>query len=106
MTANEEKLWVKQLSMKYCSRLGFFKAEKGPRDSPIWKDILSCKESIEKDLCFLVSDGKSINIWPGPWVPYMLGFKVGPKDDLGEGPMLVCELIVQETRSWNVDLLN
>lgn len=105
IAAGEDKLWVKILSKKYCSRYSFFNVRKNKSDSQVWKDIVDSREIIAKGACFKVGDGCSINIWTEPWVPWIDGFRVQPKSEVEDLPSLVEELINPLSRSWKLDEL-
>lgn len=107
MAANEDKLWVRQFQRKYCSRQDFMHVEKNTSDSPMWKGILDSRELVEKGACYIVGNGKSINIWTDPWVPYIPGFKVRPKnsDVINISPFCVDELIDPVGKCWNLEVL-
>lgn len=106
VTANEDRVWVKQLRTKYCSRRDFFNVEKNVRDSRLWKDLLDCRNSIVKGACYVIGNGRAINIWKDPWVPYVEGFKVWPKDFNVDLPVWVHELIDQQSRRWDQNMLD
>uniref|UniRef100_A0A2N9FEW4 CCHC-type domain-containing protein n=1 Tax=Fagus sylvatica TaxID=28930 RepID=A0A2N9FEW4_FAGSY len=73
------------------------------RDSPCMNALRSV---ICKGACYLIGDGKSVDCWKDPWVPWILGFLPHPKDTLvPPNPMLVSSLINQERPSWNMTLL-
>ena len=56
--------------------------------------------------CFEVRDGKSINIWLDPWVPWIEGFKPKPKDEsIPCTPLVVENLINPKNESWNQTLM-
>ncbi len=64
------------------------------------------KGVICKGACYLIGDGKSVDCWKDPWVPWIPGFLPQPKDTLvPPNPMLVSSLINQERPSWNMTLL-
>jgi hypothetical protein len=64
------------------------------------------KAVICKGACYLIGDGKSVDCWKDPWVPWIPGFLPTPKDSLvPPNPMLVSSLINPDHPSWNVNLL-
>ena len=46
---------------------------------PTWRAIEGAKKLIEKETCYLLGDGKSINVWADPWVLWLEGFKPIPR---------------------------
>uniref|UniRef100_A0A2N9HCV7 Reverse transcriptase domain-containing protein n=1 Tax=Fagus sylvatica TaxID=28930 RepID=A0A2N9HCV7_FAGSY len=72
------------------------------RDSP----CMNALRSKYKGACYLIGDGKSVDCWKDPWVPWIPGFLPTPKDSLvPPNPMLVSSLINPDHPSWNVNLL-
>ena len=59
-----------------------------------------------KGACYLVGDGKSINIWTEPWVPNIPDFRVQPEQDMNHLPTFVAELIDNQRNEWKEDLLS
>jgi hypothetical protein len=67
--------------------------------SPMWRAIENAKKGLESGACYVVGDGKSINIWLDPWVYWIEGYKPKPKDDsIEQNPMVVESLINSSTR--------
>uniref|UniRef100_A0A2N9ISW0 Reverse transcriptase zinc-binding domain-containing protein n=1 Tax=Fagus sylvatica TaxID=28930 RepID=A0A2N9ISW0_FAGSY len=71
-----------------------------------WKAIERLKGLISKGACFLVGDGKSIDVWKEPWVPWLPHYSPVPKDQFSNPePIKVASLINPSTRTWNLALL-
>ncbi|PON91101.1 hypothetical protein TorRG33x02_131320 [Trema orientale] len=68
LACNENRPWVKLLHYKYCNNLDFWEVQAKPSDSLVWKGILSVKDLVLRDSCFLVGDGTSIDVWKHPWI--------------------------------------
>ena len=69
VAAGNESLCMKALRSKYKARRGWLRHEPVKNASPIWQSIEKARELIVKGACYLVGDGKSIDIWLDPWVP-------------------------------------
>jgi hypothetical protein len=53
-----------------------------------------------------VGDGSNIDCWKDPWVPWLPSFLPCPKDaSVQHGSLIVSNLIIQSSKSWNVPLL-
>uniref|UniRef100_A0A2N9HY11 ABC-2 type transporter transmembrane domain-containing protein n=1 Tax=Fagus sylvatica TaxID=28930 RepID=A0A2N9HY11_FAGSY len=65
----------------------------------------SCMDLL-RSACFQVGDGKSINVWKDPWIPWLTGFKPKPKNQsISLNPLMVSSLINFNTKSWKTDQL-
>lgn len=74
--------------------------------SSSWRAIEAVKKLIEKGACFLLDDGKSIDIWTDPWVPLIDNFKPQPRvEEYKQFPIKAFQLIDSTTRSWNVGMV-
>jgi hypothetical protein len=94
------------LRSKYKVRHGWINCEPLKNASPTWRAIDRLKATICKGVCYLIGDGKSVDYWKDPWVPWSPGFLPKPKDILvPPNPMLMSSLINQGNPSWNVSLL-
>lgn len=63
MAAETHFLWAALLKMRYCDSLGFFRSKPKTTDSGGWKDIMSTREVIRQNSCFLVGDGPGFLSW-------------------------------------------
>uniref|UniRef100_A0A2N9GKM5 RNase H type-1 domain-containing protein n=1 Tax=Fagus sylvatica TaxID=28930 RepID=A0A2N9GKM5_FAGSY len=71
-----------------------------------WMGIEKTKPLLVKGACFQVGDGKSINVWKDPWIPWLTGFKPKPKNQsISLNPLMVSSLINFNTKSWKTDQL-
>jgi hypothetical protein len=62
---------------------------------------------VEKGACCSIADGANIYIWNSPWIPSMPSFKPRPNVHLLELlELFVVDLLLNSSRSWNVDLLH
>lgn len=72
---------------------------------PTWRAIEAGKNLIEKGACFLLGDGKSIDIWIDQWVPWIANFKPQPRvEEYKQFPIKAFQLIDSTSRSWNVGM--
>lgn len=88
---------------KYFPHSNFMGARIGPSPSYTWRGILEAWRIIREGSRWRVGNGKAINIWADCWLP---GHKnLDWHRPLGEAPDLVESLIDQQTRYWNVALV-
>ena len=94
------------LRSKYKVQHDWFNCATPKNASPTWRAIDRLKGVIHKGAYYLIGDGKSVDCWTDPWVPWIPGFLPQPKDTLvPPNPMLVSSLINQDRPSWNMSLL-
>ncbi|EXC28843.1 hypothetical protein L484_004973 [Morus notabilis] len=79
MLAQSPSLWVKVVAEKYLRGRNFLGAEAKPSDSSFWKNPVHTRDLIEKGACKVTGNGRSINFWKDPRVPFLNGFKTVPK---------------------------
>ena len=60
----------------------------------MWKAIEGAKKLIAKGVFYLIGNGKFVNAWMDPWIPWVQGFKPKPKDEsIIQNPLMVSHLI-------------
>ena len=70
---------MRVLRLKYKVSEDWLRAEAPKNASPIWKAIEKTKSIVSKGACYLIGDGKFVDIWLDPWVPWIQGFTPAPK---------------------------
>lgn len=69
--------------------------------STTWRAIEGAKKLVEKGACYLLGDGRSMDIWAEPWVPWLEGFKPQPRVSTDTQQHLKAyELIDLPTKTW------
>lgn len=71
----------------------------------VWRSILSTKDTLKKRVCWRVSTGIGLDVWNAPWVPNSRGFKPSPRVIEEQNIHWVSELILENPRRWNSELL-
>ena len=95
------------LRSKYKVRHNWLQSEETAKNaSPIWRAIEKAKGLIRRGACYQVGDGKSIDVWMDPWIPWIEGFKPKPKENsVNINTLLVHNLINSNTKKWMVEKL-
>jgi hypothetical protein len=94
------------LKSKYKVQHGWINSEPPKVASSMWRAIERLKPSVSKGACFIIGDGKSVDYWKNPWIPWLTNFLPKPKSSLvSTQPTLVVSLINSNNRSWNLELL-
>lgn len=68
MTINQNKLWEKVLTMKYCQRQPFLGTRIKNADSYTSKGICGIKNIIQKRMCFLIGNGNTVSVLKHSWI--------------------------------------
>lgn len=69
MTACENKLWFKVITLKYYQRQSFLETSNKNLDSYTWKGICRTKLIIKQGVCYHIGNGTSISVLKHPWIP-------------------------------------
>jgi hypothetical protein len=69
VASNRDSLCMRSLRSKYKVRSNWLRKDPVRNASFIWRAIEKAKNLILKGACFLVGDGKSIDVWLDPWIP-------------------------------------
>lgn len=70
-----------------------------------WRSFITTKSLLEKGLIWRGGNGKSIKIWSDKWVPQPIFFKIQSSVTKLQKDAKAAELIDQETKQWNEQLL-
>ncbi|KAF4389278.1 hypothetical protein G4B88_003091 [Cannabis sativa] len=105
MACNEDKLWVKIFKEKFCSWEQFWEVRPKQGDSSVWKGILEARTLIQQGTTTLISNGRDINLWWQPWIPWMSyeEFRSTMEEVREKAPHLryVADLLNQSKTRWN-----
>jgi hypothetical protein len=83
----------------------FLTAQLGRAPSLAWRSIHTVRGVLEGGLRWRVGNGESIHIWGDKWLPSSLNFQVQSPVNTINPNARVCSLINQETRWWDVPLV-
>ena len=67
----EDRPWVKILLAKYCKGGDLWSCELKQADSLVWRYIMEVRDMVLKEKCFLMGNGKSIDIRKQSWIPWI-----------------------------------
>uniref|UniRef100_A0A803Q029 Reverse transcriptase domain-containing protein n=1 Tax=Cannabis sativa TaxID=3483 RepID=A0A803Q029_CANSA len=71
LAQQEKKPWVNCLLLKYCRNQSFWTVQQKNGDSALSKNILDTRNVVAKGSCWLISYGRSVDLWNQPWIPWM-----------------------------------
>lgn len=104
--SNKESPCFNALRSKYKVRGGWMHREPFKNALSTWRAIERLRPVIKQEACFIVGDGSNIDCWKDPWVLWLPSFLPCPKDaSVQHGSLIVSNLIIQSSKSWNVPLL-
>lgn len=107
VASNRDSLCMKILRLKYKVKKDWLRADTLKKASPIWKAIESTKSIITKGACYMIGDGKSVDVWLDPWVPWIQGFILSPRTgSLSITPLLSSQIINHEFHYWKAPLIH
>ena len=106
VASGKQSLCMEVLWSKYKVKKDWLRTKLSKFASPTWRAIERAKKLIEKGACFLLRDGKSINVWVDPWVPWIEDFKPNPRiDDYLQLPIKAHHLIDHTSKAWDEDMV-
>ncbi len=79
VATKSDSLCMRMLRSKYKVRENWLRRDDAKNGSR--KAIEKAKHLLVKGACYVVGDGKSIDVWRDSWIPWVEGFKPKPKDD-------------------------
>ncbi|KAM6563321.1 hypothetical protein CsatB_023319 [Cannabis sativa] len=102
----QDKVWVKLLLDKYCSKVDVWQIEKHGTDSRCWKSLLEARSICVKGVNILIADGSS-DIWDRPWIPCRNSEEIKDRFQFIHNQALwkVKDLFLDGTREWNAALI-
>ena len=71
----KQSIYMEVLRTKYKVSNGWMIAEPLKAGSPSWRAIEEARKLIVKGACFLLGDGRSIDVWTDSWVPGIGNFR-------------------------------
>lgn len=90
---------------KYYPAGGLLNSDAKNKDSWMWKSWIGAKQILQKGFCYEIGNGKSVWIWEAPWIKANQNFKPQRERPTGCDLTWASELMQQNGRSWNVDLI-
>ncbi|KAK9994548.1 hypothetical protein SO802_024251 [Lithocarpus litseifolius] len=79
IASKRDSTYMRILRLKYKVSEDWLRAKAPKNASPIWRAIEKAKSIVSKGACYLIGDGKSVDIWLDSWVPWIQGFTLAPK---------------------------
>ena len=75
--------------------------------SPIWKAIEKARSVVIKGACYLIGDGKYVDVWRDPWVLWIQGFIPAPKHEVASQSTLKdSQPIDPDLHCWKTSLIH
>ncbi|XP_075658750.1 putative mitochondrial protein AtMg00310 [Castanea sativa] len=106
VASGNQSIYMEVLRAKYKVKEDWLRANSRKSSSPTWKAIERAKILIEKGACFLLEDGKFIDVWANPWVPWIEDFKPTPRiEDYYQLPIKAHHLLDHTSNAWNEDMV-
>ena len=102
---NPSSITHKILKAKYFARSTFMEANLGRRPLYIWRSLLAARETIEGGSCWIIGNGKKVNIWRDRWIPTPKTFKVVNLRCHIQGLDRIEQLIDKELGLWDAALV-
>jgi hypothetical protein len=102
---NPNSLVAKVFKEKYYPGENFLEAGLGYRPSYAWRSIWNARKLLKKGLIWRVGDGTSIKIWHDRWIPVPSSFAIQSPIRILDREATVNDLIDEETRWWNIPLI-
>ena len=104
VASNRQSLCMDVLRSKYKVNSGWLTANSVAIASPTWKAIEEAKKLVAKGECFIIGNGKSVQVWSDPLVPEAVNFMPQPRlEEYIKLTINVSELIYPTTKSWISD---
>lgn len=93
------------LKAKYFPSCDVLEAQLKPTASFTWKSIMCAMELVKQGVRWRIGYGTQVRIWQDNWLPRDYALKPFSPNLCSLGDATVSNLLVQETESWDTDLL-
>nr|POE84817.1 putative ribonuclease h protein [Quercus suber] len=104
VASDRQNLCMDVLRSKYKVNSGWLSADPVTAASPTWRAIKEAKKLVAKGGCFLIGEGKPIQVWSNPWVPEIVNFIPQPRlEEYKKFPFKASDLINPISKSWISD---
>ena len=101
IASKRDSTCMRILRLKYKVSEDWLRAKAPKNASTIWKAIEKAKSIVSKGACYLIGDGKSVDIWLDSWVSWIQGFTPAPKTaSTPQVATKVSQLIDPDLRKW------
>ncbi|XP_026459630.1 uncharacterized protein LOC113360325 [Papaver somniferum] len=104
MLQDPNALWVQILMHKYFPNCSPFSDEISTNGSWIWRGIFQGLQIVKKHCCWEIANGRDINIWKDRWLSESK--ELVPSTNWSSGVEYVSQLIEQDTKSWDLNMVN
>ena len=90
------------LKLNICVNCGLFQYQSKPTDSPIWKNLLKCRNLLKQGIRWKIGRGNNISFWFANWVDNhnLIDLLGVPLATIPEPNAMVSDFI-NNGRSWN-----
>jgi hypothetical protein len=101
----EDSLTARIMKAKYYPSCSIFEAQLSNKSSYAWRSILKARELVKEGLIWRIGNGESVPIWGAKWLPIKSTHCVQSPVSILTGTAVVKDLIDQDSRWWNQQLL-
>lgn len=102
IASGNSALWVDVVQAKYMPRSELWLVKRNYKCTPCWRAIMSARDQLLPMLTWRLGHGRTCNAMVQPW---FRGAIEGPPPTAEQRRLCVRDLVIEETGTWNVNLL-